>query len=252
MTTTMAPPQRNASHPQGLAALLVAIGDGMPDAVVEIGTSPGAVLEQFRRLAGPGSDRPLRLEAVSLAELAPPAGPWPDPPAAAIALCLEGAETLPAAQAPELVRWLTQAADVVVFAAALPGQIGLHHIHCQPTRYWCDLFELCGFRRYDILRQPLLSDATIPWQQRQSLMLYARLNSPRERELRQRHPHNFLPEEFELVHHTMVTNGLLFRAAPPETPSIGELVRAVPAALGESVRARLSVVGEQLARLRHR
>jgi hypothetical protein len=251
MTTTMAPPQHNASHHEGLAALLVAISGGMPDAVVEIGTSPGALLEQFRQLAGLGSDRPLRLEAVTLAE-AHPAGPWPDAPAAAIALCLEGAETLPAARALELVRWLTQAADVVVFAAALPGQFGLQHIHCQPTRYWCDLFKICGFRRYDILRQPLLADATIPWQQRQSLMLYARLNSPREQELRQRHPHNFLPEEFELVHHTMVTNGLLFRAAPPETPTIGELVRAVPTALVESVRARLSVVGERLARLRDR
>jgi hypothetical protein len=238
MTTTIAPTQRNASHHEGLAALLVAISGGLPDAVVEIGTSPGAVLEQFRRLAGPGSERSLLLEAVPLTE-AHQARPMPDPPAATIAICLEGAETLQAGRALELVRWLTQAADLVVFAAALPGQFGLHHIHCQPTRYWCDLFEICSFRRYDILRQTLLADARIPWQHRQSLMLYARLNSPAERELQQRHPHNFLPEEFELVHHTMVTNGLLFRAAPPETPSIGELVRALPAALGNSVRARL-------------
>jgi hypothetical protein len=251
MTTTIAPPQRNANHDEGLAALLMAIRGGMPDAVVEIGTRPGAVLEDFRRLAGPARARSLRLETVPLTE-AHGARPWPTAPAAAIALCLEGAETLQTARALELVRWLTQAADLVVFAAALPGQIGLHHIHCQPSRYWCDLFEICGFRRYDILRQPLLADATVPWQQRQSLMLYARLNSPGERQLRQRHPNNFLPEEFELVHHTMVTNGLLFRAAPPETPSIGELVRALPAALSKSVRGRLSVVGEQLARLRHR
>lgn len=251
MTVTMAPPQRPAHSEEGLAALLVAIGGGMPDSVVEIGTSTGAVLEEFRRFSSPShrdrnGDRPLRLEAVPLAE------PWPDPPAASIALCLEGAETVPPERALELVRWLTQAADQVVFAAALPGQIGLHHIHCQPSRYWCDLFELCGFRRYDILRQPLLALDTIPWQQRQSLMLYARTNSPCELELRKHHPHNFLPQEFELVHHTMITNGLLFHAAPPATPSIGDLVRAVPAALGESVRARLSVVGEHLSRLRRR
>lgn len=231
-----------------VVSLLIEIG-GLPSHVVEIGTRHGALLKELQSHGHGASsgaiNTHIQIELVNLADA------LPDPPSASLSICLEGAETISPGQALGLVQWLTTSADLVVFAAALPGQMRIDHIHCQPTLYWRDLFELCGFRRYDILRQHLLSDANIPWQQRQNMVLYARKESKPELELRLRYPHNFLPPEFELVHHTMITNALLFRSAKPETPRIGELLRFLSTAIKESILCRVSNIGEKLRRLRY-
>lgn len=53
-----------------------------------------------------------------------------------LALCLEVAEHLPMGAAKHLVNLLTQAAPVVVFSAAIPGQTGVGHINCRWPDYW--------------------------------------------------------------------------------------------------------------------
>ena len=79
------------------------------------------------------------------------------------ALCLEVAEHLPPASAPALVSSLCQAASVVVFSAAIPGQGGMYHLNEQAPDYWHQLFQLQGFDCYDFRALFWNDEAVQPW-----------------------------------------------------------------------------------------
>ena len=80
-----------------------------------------------------------------------------------MALCLEVAEHLPAASAPALVSSLCQAASLVLFSAAIPGQGGMYHLNEQAPAYWHALFLEHDFDCYDF-RSLFWDDPLIqPW-----------------------------------------------------------------------------------------
>lgn len=97
----------------------------------------------------------------------------PSPHRCDLALCLEFAEHMPEERAPALVEWLISSAEKVVFSAAIPQQGGKGHINEQWPRYWKELFENFGFKRYDHLRARIVHDPEIPWWYRQNLFLFA-------------------------------------------------------------------------------
>ena len=79
------------------------------------------------------------------------------------AMCLEVAEHLPPSSASVLVSSLCQAAHIVVFSAAIPGQGGMYHLNEQPPAYWNELFLTHQFECYDF-RTLFWNDALIqPW-----------------------------------------------------------------------------------------
>ena len=81
-----------------------------------------------------------------------------------VALCLEVAEHLPGTSAPSLIHKLCLHADNVIFSAALPEQLGQHHINCQWPIYWQELFNQEGFVCFDDLRWKIWDHETIePW-----------------------------------------------------------------------------------------
>jgi hypothetical protein len=91
-----------------------------------------------------------------------------------LALCLEAAEHLPASAAPELVRSLTEAAPVVAFSAALPGQGGDGHINEQPASYWARLFAGRNYVCFSDIRGRIWNDEAVePWY-RQNLLCFVR------------------------------------------------------------------------------
>src|SRR5262249_14104781 len=69
-----------------------------------------------------------------------------------LAICLEVAEHLPSDCAADLVTNLCNAADVVLFSAATPGQGGTRHINEQRPSYWSHLFSRNGYRCLDAIR----------------------------------------------------------------------------------------------------
>ena len=80
-----------------------------------------------------------------------------------IALCLEVGEHIDAVHAGRLVASLTQAAPVVLFSAAVPGQGGVGHINEQPPAYWNAKFRAHGFDCFDF-RHEIWADHNIePW-----------------------------------------------------------------------------------------
>jgi SAM-dependent methyltransferase len=69
-----------------------------------------------------------------------------------LALCLEVVEHLKESSADIIVETLTNLSDVIVFSAAVPGQIGQGHLNEQWVEYWQKKFEKKGYIFYDELR----------------------------------------------------------------------------------------------------
>lgn len=70
-----------------------------------------------------------------------------------LAYCFEIAEHLPPEIGLNLVRFLVERGETIVFTAAQPGQGGSGHINEQPKEYWVERFQSAG-ARYD----PVASD----------------------------------------------------------------------------------------------
>ena len=93
-----------------------------------------------------------------------------------LAVCLEVAEHLPSDCAADLVANLCNAADVVLFSAAVPGQGGANHINEQWPSYWASLFSHKGYRCLDVIRPIIWTDERVePWY-RQNTLLFVRKN----------------------------------------------------------------------------
>lgn len=91
-----------------------------------------------------------------------------------LAISLEVAEHLSEQRADGFVEDLTKLADVVLFSAAIPYQLGTLHINCQWPEYWCAKFRTSGFSAFDCFRPLLWDDASIPYWYKNSMLLYVR------------------------------------------------------------------------------
>jgi SAM-dependent methyltransferase len=91
-----------------------------------------------------------------------------------LALSLEVAEHVPASAARVFVKSLCDAADVVVFSAAIPGQGGRRHVNEQWPAYWGELFRELGYDCYDFLRPRIWNNSKVTWHYAQNLLIFAR------------------------------------------------------------------------------
>jgi SAM-dependent methyltransferase len=94
-----------------------------------------------------------------------------------LALSLEVAEHLPASAARDFVQSLCQAADVVLFSAAIPGQGGRRHLNEQWPTYWAELFADLRYECYDFLRPRIWNNPRVTWHYAQNSMIFARAGS---------------------------------------------------------------------------
>ena len=90
-----------------------------------------------------------------------------------LALCLEVGEHLPVRSAPFLVESLAAAAPVVLFSAAVPGQVGTSHVNEQWPLYWEKLFAKKGMQRHDIVRPLIWHNRSIELWYRQNIYIFA-------------------------------------------------------------------------------
>ena len=94
-----------------------------------------------------------------------------------LALSLEVAEHLPALAARGFVQSLCDAADVVLFSAAIPGQGGRRHLNEQWPAYWAQLFQELRYDCYDFLRPRIWNNPRVTWHYAQNAMIFARSGS---------------------------------------------------------------------------
>jgi hypothetical protein len=91
-----------------------------------------------------------------------------------VAISLEVAEHLPGSKARGFIKSLCNAADRVLFSAAIPGQGGRHHLHEQWPKYWADLFGEHGYGCHDLVRPQVWSNPRVCWYYAQNCLLFVR------------------------------------------------------------------------------
>lgn len=130
-----------------------------------------------------------------------------------IAFCLEVVEHLPDTAAENIVEMITNHADVVLFAAAIPDQTGDHHINEQWPSYWEKLFRKKGYKPYDILRPLFWNNANVDWWYRQNILMYAKvqienLGQPNNEVLSLVHPEMIRMKQEEIEGYVAAINSL--------------------------------------------
>lgn len=139
-----------------------------------------------------------------------------------IALSLEVAEHLPASAARVFVQSLCEAADVVVFSAAIPGQGGRRHVNEQWPAYWADLFQDLRYDCYDFLRPLIWNNPRVAWHYAQNSMIFVRAGG--------RHSFGERGRPLSLVHPVLWTSQVGRMKKP------GKLLESLPKAILASIR----------------
>lgn len=89
-----------------------------------------------------------------------------------LAICIEVAEHLKPERGESLVAELVERADAVLFGAAIPEQIGTHHINCRWQSYWATLFARHGYRCLNFVQERFWHERRINVVYRQNTGLY--------------------------------------------------------------------------------
>jgi len=89
-----------------------------------------------------------------------------------LAMSLEVAEHLPEELSTSFVTKLTEAAPIVLFSAAVPGQPGLQHINMQWQDYWRAIFGGRGYVALDIVRPAVWGRGDVDYWYQQNTILY--------------------------------------------------------------------------------
>lgn len=92
-----------------------------------------------------------------------------------LAQSLEVAEHLPKSRAYSFVKDLTDASDLVLFSAAIPGQGGIEHVNEQWLSYWVEIFRGYDYELFDVIRTQLWNrDDIKELHYKQNIVLFAR------------------------------------------------------------------------------
>jgi SAM-dependent methyltransferase len=152
-----------------------------PRSVVDVGCGLGAWLRAFsevgiKQICGIDGDYVNRQNLlIPRAKFIPQdlSQPFEIPGRYDLAMSLEVAEHLSEEAGARLIHRLTQAAPLVMFSAAVPGQRGSHHINERWPAYWRSLFANQGFSLFDPIRPLIRDDSSVRWWYRQNLLLFA-------------------------------------------------------------------------------
>jgi len=157
-----------------------------------------------------------------------------------LAVSLEVAEHLPETSADSFVRFLTDAAPVVLFSGAIPGQGGVHHVNEQWPSYWAHRFQAHGHQPIDAIRPRFWNDSRVGYFFAQNAMVYARGDLAAEVAMRLGSSFDPGREPLALVHPKMLETIVQQSRDRRQAPSVSGLLKALPAASRRAVRARTS------------
>lgn len=97
-----------------------------------------------------------------------------------LAMTLEVAEHLDPERAQGFVEDITSLSDVILFSAAIPLQVGTHHVNCQWQSYWAEKFARRGYMLFDCFRPVIWNDERVNVIYRNNMFLYINRNSSNE------------------------------------------------------------------------
>jgi SAM-dependent methyltransferase len=138
-----------------------------------------------------------------------------------LALSLEVAEHLPGSAARGFVQSLCDAAEVVLFSAAIPGQGGRRHINEKWPAYWAQLFADLQYQCHDFLRPRIWNNPRVTWHYAQNSMIFVRSGS--------RHQFGEPVTPLPLVHPVLWSSQVARMKSP------GKLLESLPKAILASI-----------------
>ena len=94
-----------------------------------------------------------------------------------IAISLETAEHLTPERGESFVEDLTKLSDVILFSACIPVGESIDHLNEREVSYWAKLFDMNGYRAFDIIRPNIQHKKNIPWWYRNNIILYCKKDS---------------------------------------------------------------------------
>lgn len=89
-----------------------------------------------------------------------------------LVVCLEVAEHLSPEAAATILESIVRHADVVLFSAAIPRQVGTSHLNEQWPSYWIERFATYEYQVVDIVRPQFWEDKMVSAWYRQNAMLF--------------------------------------------------------------------------------
>jgi SAM-dependent methyltransferase len=89
-----------------------------------------------------------------------------------LVMSLEVAEHLSADAAEQFIDTLTKHGDLILFSAAVPGQVGTYHINEQWQSYWIEKFERRGYKTYDLIRPRFWNNPHVAWWYKQNAFIF--------------------------------------------------------------------------------
>ena len=90
------------------------------------------------------------------------------------AISLEVAEHLPESSAATFVESLALLAPIILFSAAIPKQMGEHHLNEQWHAWWVERFAAVGYVALDCVRRRIWDDPQVEWWYAQNVLLMVR------------------------------------------------------------------------------
>lgn len=152
-----------------------------PSSILDVGCGVGAFLRSFRDrgvqdhlgLDGDYVPRDQRLIEESAFKSVDLSKPFDLGRRYDMVMSLEVGEHLDAAVADDFVRSICRHGDLVVFSAAIPVQMGDHHVNEQWQSYWVGKFRQCGFYAFDALRPKIWANNDIEVYYKQNILVFA-------------------------------------------------------------------------------
>ncbi len=89
-----------------------------------------------------------------------------------LCISLEVAEHLPESCAETFVDGLIKLSDVIMFSAAIPMQLGTHHINEQYPEYWANIFHRKGYVVADCIRPIFWQNENISYWFKQNILVF--------------------------------------------------------------------------------
>jgi len=139
-----------------------------------------------------------------------------------LVICTEVLEHFSTKRSLELLDFITDCADLILFSAAIPGQGGVGHMNEQRHAFWHNEFSKRGYKWFDGFKPALVHQKEIPFYLRQNLFFYYKPTAS----FRFQGKANFTPEDMELVHKNILNRPLTLK----------ELYRNFPSALRRFIK----------------
>lgn len=153
-----------------------------------------------------------------------------------LAISLEVAEHLPPERADGFVADLCRLADVVLFSAAIPSQLGTDHINLEPQSRWAQRFQSHGYEPFDLVRPRVWQDDDVEFFYRQNAIVYVR-SERADLIIRARSLAAEAPISLDLVHPGQLAYWVRVATRPVSTGQAVRLtVKAVRRAVGRRLR----------------